>query len=137
MQIYPYVALSYLTIATFNMHTAALSVVNKNRGLALYNATSVAIFAVTAYLATPRFGIIGYGYAELATIPVYFLLHTVLTRIIGSPNYRLAALWWFGAAVGLFWQFGLWMIAVPFLALLLPMSIKKIRGYLQLALTRN
>jgi O-antigen/teichoic acid export membrane protein len=137
MQIYPYVALSYLTIAAFNMHTATLSVVNKNRGLALYNATSVAVFAVTAYIATPAFGIIGYGYAELATIPVYFLLHVVLTRIIGSPNYRLAALWWLGAAAGLFWQFGLWTIAVVFLTLLLPVSVRKLRGYVLLALTRE
>jgi O-antigen/teichoic acid export membrane protein len=137
MQIYPYVALSYLTIATFNMHTAALSVVNKNRGLALYNAVSVSIFAITAYLAVPRVGILGYGYAELATIPVYFLLHTVLARIIGSPSYKVAALWWFGAAAGLFWQFGLWTVAVAFSTLLLPISVRKIRSYAQLALTRD
>jgi PST family polysaccharide transporter len=137
MQIYPYVALSYLTIATFNMHSATLSVVNRNRGLALYNAVSVAVFAATAYIATRAFGIIGYGYAELATIPVYFLLHMVLTRIIGSPSYRLAAVWWLGAAAGLFWQFGLWTIAVAFLALLLPMSLRKLRSYALLAWTRG
>jgi O-antigen/teichoic acid export membrane protein len=137
MQIYPYLALSYLTIATFNMHSATLSVVNKNRDLALYNAASVTAFAVTAYFALHAFGIIGYGYAELATIPVYFLLHVILTRVIGSPSYRLAALWWLGAAAGLFWQFGLWTIAAAFLTLLLPISVKKLRSYVLLALARD
>jgi len=137
MQIYPYLALSYLTIATFNIHSATLTVVNKNRDLAVYNAVSVTVFAVTAYLALPAFGIIGYGYAELATIPVYFLLHTIVVRIIGSPSYRLAALWWLGAAAGLFWQFGPWTIAVMLLASLLPISVKKLRSYAVLALARG
>ncbi len=37
MDLYPYVALSYLTQAAFNIHSATLSVVNRNRGLAVYH----------------------------------------------------------------------------------------------------
>jgi O-antigen/teichoic acid export membrane protein len=129
MDIYPYIALSYLTISTFNIHSAALSVVNGNRGLAIYNLVSVTIFATVAYFTVSRLGIVGYGYAEMATIPAYFVMHLVLTRAIGSPDYRLAAVWWFGAAVGLFWQFESWAIAIPFLALLMPMSLKKLSKY--------
>jgi O-antigen/teichoic acid export membrane protein len=137
MDIYPYIALSYLTIATFNIHSATLSVINRNRGLAIYHMISVTIFAGVAYFAVSRFGILGYGYAELATIPAYIVMHIVLARAIGSPDYRLAALWWFGAAIGLFWQVGLWAIAVPFLVLLLPISAKKLQKYSRDALRRH
>jgi len=129
MDIYPYIALSYLTIATFNIHSATLAVVDRNRGLAIYHIISVAIFAGVAFVAVPKFGILGYGYAELATIPAYLVMHIVLAQAIGSPDYRLAALWWFGAAVGLFWQFGIWAIAVPFLVLSLPISARKLHNY--------
>lgn len=129
MDIYPYIALSYLTIATFNIHSAALAVINRNRGLAIYHIISVSIFATVAYFAVRRFGIVGYGYAELATIPAYVVMHIVLARAIGSPDYRLAALWWIGAAIGLFWRFGVWAIATPFLVLLLPISAKRLRKY--------
>jgi O-antigen/teichoic acid export membrane protein len=129
MDIYPYIALSYLTISTFNVHSATISVINRNRGLALYHVISVGIFATVAYFAVARFGIVGYGYAEVATVPAYYVMHLVLARAIGSPDYRLTAIWWCGAAIGLFWGFGLWLIAVPFLALLMPPSVRKLRGY--------
>jgi len=129
MNIYPFIALSYLTIAAFNIHSATLSVINRNRGLAVYHTISVTIFATVAYFAVGRYGIFGYGYAEVATIPAYVVMHIVVARAIGSPNYRLAALWWSGAAIGLFWQFTLWAIAAPFLVLLLPISIRKLQKY--------
>jgi PST family polysaccharide transporter len=137
MDIYPYIALSYLTIATFNIHSATLSVVDHNRDLAIYHTISVTIFGSVAYFAVSKFGILGYGYAELATIPAYLVMHIVLARAIGSPDYRLAAIWWFGAAVGLFWQLGLWAIAVPFLVLLLPISAKKLYSYSRGTLVRD
>lgn len=137
MEIYPYIALSYLTVAAFNIHSATLSVINRNRGLAIYHIISVTIFAVVAFFAVSKFGIIGYGYAEVATIPAYIVMHIVLARAIGSPDYRLAALWWSGAAIGLFWQFGLWIIAVPFLVLLMPISLKKLRKYYRDSLRRT
>jgi O-antigen/teichoic acid export membrane protein len=129
MDIYPYIALSYLTQAAFNIHSATLSVVNRNRGLALYHTISVTIFGLVAYFAVARFGILGYGYADVATIPAYVAIHIVLARAIGSPNYRLAAVWWCGAAIGLFWQFQWWLIAIPFLALATPISTSKLRRY--------
>jgi PST family polysaccharide transporter len=137
MDIYPYVALSYLTMAAFNIHSATLSVINRNRGLAVYHVISVTTFAAVAYFAVSRFGILGYGYAEVATIPAYAVMHLVIARAIGSPDYRLAALWWSGAAIGLFWQFGWWAIAAPFLALAMPVSTKKLHRYYRDARRRD
>jgi PST family polysaccharide transporter len=137
MDIYPYIALSYLTIAAFNIHSATLSVINRNRGLALVCIISVTIFGGVAFSAVSKFGILGYGYAELATIPAYVVMHIVLARAIGSPDYRVAALWWFGAAIGLFWQFELWFIAVPFVVLSMPISARKLQKYFRDARKRN
>jgi PST family polysaccharide transporter len=129
MDIYPYIALSYLTNAAFNIHSATLSVMNRNRSLALNNGVSVAIFATVAYFSVSEFGMIGYGYAEIAAIPGYLFMHVALTRAIGSPNYRLAVLWWSGASIGLFWQLNRWAVTAPFLALVTPRSVKKLKKY--------
>jgi len=137
MEIYPYIALSYLTQAAFNIHSATFSVIGRNRDLAVYHMVSVPIFAAVAYFAVSRVGIVGYGYAELATIPAYFLMHFFLARAIGSPDYRVAVLWWFGAAVGLFWRIGLWAVAVPFVVLVLPVSLRKLRKLLRDARRRS
>jgi PST family polysaccharide transporter len=129
MDIYPYIALSYLTNATFAIHSAALSVINRNQNLALHNIISVATFGIVAFFSVSRFGIIGYGYAELATIPIYFVMHRVLASAIGSPDYRLAVLWWLGASIGLFWKFSSWAVVVPFVMFAMPISVRKLHKY--------
>jgi O-antigen/teichoic acid export membrane protein len=131
MDLYPYVALSYLTQAAFNVHSATLSVLNRNRGLALYHIISVSIFAGVAYVAVRKFGILGYGYADAATIPAYIAMHAALLRVVGSPNYRLAAIWWTGAALGLMSKFIPFGFVAPFAALTLPMSFRRLTRYVQ------
>jgi O-antigen/teichoic acid export membrane protein len=138
MDIYPYVALSYLTISPFNMHSAVLSVINRNQDLIIYHILHIAIFAGVAVFAVRAFGLIGYGYAEVATIPVYIVMHVLLARAIGSPDYRLALLWWAAVAAGLFWaQIGIWTVALPFLALLTPRSRRRLVEVYRLTLRRH
>jgi O-antigen/teichoic acid export membrane protein len=130
MDVYPYLALSYLTIAPFNMHSAVMSVINRNTDLAISFIFHMVLFAGTAWLFVPRLGMFGYGLAELATLPSYLFIDFFLRRAIGAPDYRLTTIWWTATAIGLFWsQFGLWAVAVPFLALALPLSHRKIRDY--------
>lgn len=126
MEIYPYVASSYLSISPFNMHSAVLSAINRNQDLIVYHTLHIAIFAGVAVFAVRAYGLIGYGYAEVATIPVHVVMRSFLARA-GSPDYRLALLWWAAAAIGLFWaQIGIWTVALPFLALLTPRSRRRI-----------
>ena len=128
LSVYPYVALSYLTMAPFNMHTATISMLNRNWRLASFHALHVAIFAGVAALAVPVIGIRGYGLGEIAALPAYLLLHVLLARTVGSPNYGLTALWWAGVATGLFWRdLGWWAVAVPFATLSVPASRRYIR----------
>lgn len=133
MEIYPYIAVGYLTAAPFNMHSATLSVINQNRSLAIAFAVHVPLFVVTAYFAVPTYGTIGYGYGEIAALPSYFIVHYFLARAIGSPDYRLSALWWSATVIGLFWkQLGIWAIAAPFIALVLPISVRRLMSYYHL-----
>ncbi len=138
MDIYPFIALSYLTISPFNMHSAVLSVINRNQDLIVYHILHIAIFAGVAVFAVRAFGLVGYGYAEMTTIPVYVVMHRFLARAIGSPDYRLTLLWWTAAAFGLFWaQLGVWTAALPFLALLTPPSRRRISEFYRIATKRH
>lgn len=130
MEVYPYIAVGYLTAAPFNMHSATLSVLNRNKGLSIAFAAHIALFVATAYLAIPIWGTVGYGLGEIAALLSYAIVHYFLAKAVGSPDYRLTALWWSAAVIGLFWrQLGLWAIAGPFAALLLPISLRRLMGF--------
>ena len=134
-QVYPFIALSYLTMSTFNMHSAMLSVMNKNWELVICQAANAVLLALVASVGVKLWGVTGYGLAEVSTLLSYVLLHRSVARITGSPDYRLTSLWWAGAALGLFWrQFGTWTIAAPFLALLLPISLRRLRGFVAMVM---
>ncbi len=126
--LYPYIALLYLTGAMFNMHTAVLSVLDKNWWLVLYQGVHIAVFFTAAAIWVPRVGQIGYGYAEIIAIATYALLHILVARLTGAPDYRLALIWWTGAAVGLFWrQISVYAIAIPFAVLFVPASQQRLK----------
>ena len=138
LEVYPYVALGYLSSAAFNVHSATMSVLGRNARLGLFCACHVALFAGVAAIAVPAVGVKGYGWGELAALPAYYLLHMFIVRAIGSPNYRVASLWWGGAAIGLFWrEIGLLAIAAPFVALLVPVSLRELRTAYGMVLSRS
>jgi PST family polysaccharide transporter len=135
MDFYPFIAVSYLSVASFNVHSAVMSVIDRNRDLGISYIVHIILFAGTAWFAVRHFGAIGYGYAELAGLPVYLIMHVLLAARVGSPDYRVTALWWTASVVGLFWyQLGWWAIAVPFLALAVPASVRRIKVYAGLLL---
>jgi PST family polysaccharide transporter len=130
MDVYPYIAVSYLTISSFNMHSSMMSVIKRNHELGVCFLAHIILFATVAYFAVPKFGMVGYGFGELATLPSYILFHVFVARVIGSPDYRVTALWWVATVIGLFWvQLGVWAIAAPFVALALPISLRRLRKF--------
>jgi O-antigen/teichoic acid export membrane protein len=137
MVIYPFIALSYLTNAQFNVHSSVLYVRRRNFDVAVFHATHVGLFAAVSWLAISRMGLVGYGWGEVAGIAGYAVLHHRTTREVGSPSYGLSAMWWVAVTIGLFWQaLGLWAIAVPFAALLLPQSVRQLGQYVTLIRAR-
>lgn len=130
MMVYPFLALSYLTNAQFNIHSSILYVLQRNWDVSWFHIVHIALFAGAAWICVGRFGLVGYGYGELAGLLAYPFIHVFVRRAIGSPEYGISALWWASLAVGLFWrQLGLWAIAVPVAAVISPPSIRQVLAF--------
>jgi PST family polysaccharide transporter len=130
MLVYPFLALSYLTNAQFNIHSSILYVLHRNWAVSWFHIVHIVLFAGAAWLAVDRWGLVGYGYGEMAALLSYPVIHRSVRNAVGSPLYGISALWWASVAVGLFWrQLGLWAIAVPILALLCPPSLRQLKLY--------
>lgn len=130
MLVYPYLALSYLTNAQFNIHSSILYVLQRNWDVSWFHIVHMVLFAGGAWVFVDRFGIEGYGFAEVAALLSYPVIHAFVKRAVGSPDYGISALWWASIAVGLFWrQLGLWAIAVPILGLLCPPSVRQLLAF--------
>jgi O-antigen/teichoic acid export membrane protein len=133
MVVYPYLALSYLTNAQFNIHSSILYVLHRNWEVSWFHIVHIILFAGAAWICIGRFGIVGYGYAEMIALLSYPVVHRSVQKSVGSPAYGISALWWAAIAIGLFWrQLGLWDIAIPVLALLCPPSLRQLKLYRQM-----
>jgi len=138
MTIFPFLALSYLTNAQFNVHSSVLYVRRRNWDVALFHIAHVGLFAAASWFAVPRLGLVGYGWGEVAGVGGYLVLHRQIAREVGSPSYGLSALWWIAVVTGLFWQsLGTWAIAAPFAAILLPASLRQLSRYLTMIRARS
>lgn len=127
--VYPFLALSYLAMTAANMHMVTLTVLGENWLLAAFQGVNALALALFAWFGVRAFGVVGYGYAEVGALPAYWLLHIFLARRRIAPNYHPTAIWWLAAAIGLFWrELGVWAIAVPFVALLIPPSPARIKA---------
>jgi O-antigen/teichoic acid export membrane protein len=130
MLVYPYLALSYLTNAQFNLHSSILYVLKRNWAVSWFHIVHIALFAGAAWIAVDRWGIVGYGYAEMVALLSYPVIHRSVRDAVGSPHYGISALWWAAVAIGLFWrELGIWAIAVPIIALLCPPSLRQLKSF--------
>jgi O-antigen/teichoic acid export membrane protein len=130
MTVYPFIALSYLSNALFNLHSSVLYVLKKPWDVTVFHAAYVAVYAALALLLVPQFQYVGYGIAAACAIVTYWIIHLALVRAIGSPNYRLALVWWAGFGVALFQATLGWWVAIGLLGvLLLPQTRQRILGY--------
>lgn len=121
MLVYPFIAVSLLANAVFNMHSSALYALNRNWEITIFHIVHIALFAVTSILLIPKLGLIGYGWAEIATIPSYLVIHAYLLRDLQSPNYQFAGLLAIAFGIALFpYQLGWWVVLVLAVVLLLP-----------------
>jgi O-antigen/teichoic acid export membrane protein len=109
LKIYPFVALSYLVNAIFNLHSSVLYVLQKNWEVAIFHLVHVILFGGASLLLVPHLGLEGYGWAEIIAFPSYLLLHLWLLANVGKPNYTLPTMWFIAFAIPLFgWRLGLW-----------------------------
>ncbi|MCL1463443.1 oligosaccharide flippase family protein [Argonema galeatum A003/A1] len=131
VQVYAFIALSNLTNSLFNMHSSALYVLRRNWEVTAFHVVHIAIFLGSAFLLVPRFGLVGYGWAEVATLAGYVAIHFYLVRYIGNPDYRLAGLWWAACTAALFvYQLGWWAALGLVAVALLPNTQQKLKDYI-------
>ena len=130
MEIYPFIALSYLINALFNMHSSALYALRRNLKVASFTLTHVILFAGSALLLVPRLGLVGYGAAEIVALTSYVVIHVNFTRVVGSPAYLLAGAWAAAAGLALFVnQLGWWVVIAPAAVALWPRTWRELGGY--------
>lgn len=132
LQVYPFIALAYLSNAIFNLHSSVLYVLKRNWQVTAFHTFHVVLFAGSALLLIPRFGLIGYGWAEAIALISYSLIHLYVSRHVGSPDYRLILLWWaaFGAALFVF-QLNWWAAIGLVVVALWPGTHQQIHNYIK------
>jgi O-antigen/teichoic acid export membrane protein len=130
VQVYPFIALAYLTNSLFNLHSSTLYVLKKNWEVAVFHLIHVALFAGGAWFLLPKLGLTGYGWGEVIALAAYGIIHLFITRVVGCPDYRVAVLWWAVFGLALFvQQLGVWVGVGIMFAAILPVTREQIRGY--------
>ncbi|NDJ21894.1 oligosaccharide flippase family protein [Nostoc sp. B(2019)] len=94
LQVLPFIAVSYLSHAIFNLHRSVLYLECKNLLVSWFHLVHIALFAGSAFLLVPRLGMIGYGWAEICALASYFILHLYTVREVGSLNYTEPLVWY-------------------------------------------
>ncbi len=131
LAVFPFIALSYLTNAMFNLHSSVLYLLKKNYQVTVFNSIHIILFAGSALLLVRQLGFRGYGWAEVIALLSYPVIHVYLARQVGSPSYRVAGIWFATVACVL----ALGSIGPPILyggilLLLLPICFPKERSSL-------
>jgi len=85
--IFPYIATIFLINSVFTMHSSAMYVLRNNLSVGVSHAVQFVALLATAVLLVPRFGLDGYGLAEVSMIVGYVVLHGATVRVIGKPTY--------------------------------------------------
>jgi len=78
------IAAGTLCNATFNLHSSALYALGRPAEVWVFHVVFVLLFVGGAMLCVPRFGVTGYGYAELIAFPSYVLVWRAYRRAVGA-----------------------------------------------------
>jgi O-antigen/teichoic acid export membrane protein len=126
-EVFPFIALSYLSMTMLHMCSSALYVLRKNVQVAVFHLLHVAMFAGAALLLVPSLGIRGYGWAEVAALPSYLLSLTFVTLYIGKPSFTRAGIWFTALIIPLFGsQLSSWAWVSVIVPLLWPATRKEL-----------
>ncbi len=125
LNLYPFIALSFLVNAAFNMHSAALYVRQHNRSVAIFHLAHIIIFFGATILLVPQIGIAGYGLAELAAMPAYVLIYLSVRRRVGAFGLSQAALMLVVFALALFTKYLGWLAALALLILPFNQNVRR------------
>jgi O-antigen/teichoic acid export membrane protein len=126
MQVYPAVALAFLTSSVFLLHSSALYVRRRSMDVALFHVLNLGILAAVAWLLVPGRGLQGYAFAEIAALASYLALQLAAQRHVGSMGYATPASVWLAFAIAILLPGQVWLGAVLVGAVLLDRSTREL-----------
>ncbi|MFA9478269.1 oligosaccharide flippase family protein [Phycisphaerales bacterium AB-hyl4] len=103
VEIYPFIAASYLMHALFSLQISGLYALRHNWAVTLFHAANLICFAGVAWLLTPHLGLMGFGWAELSALGTYFMIYVYTARRIGVLHYTLPLVWTVAFGLVSFW----------------------------------
>lgn len=88
--LFPFVALTLLFRVIFELHTLVLFAIGHNQAVIRFGLLNAVVVFIALAVLGNAFQIWGYVTAEMLCLPVYFVLHQSVSRVIGLPDYRAA-----------------------------------------------
>jgi O-antigen/teichoic acid export membrane protein len=136
--IFPFVALSYVVNAIFALHSSALYVMRKNWAVTQFHVAHVAVLFAVAAALVPRYGLVGYGIAELAAFPAYLMIVRAIASCASGARYGAPLVWLISLAPVL-WEPKVGPVALlaPVFGLLLPVGRNGVAALRRLALNAD
>jgi PST family polysaccharide transporter len=92
LALYPWIAAAVLVNSVYNLQASALFVTGQQWTVMRSYVVHVALLGAGTWLLLPRFGIAGYGWAELLACAAYFLIHAELAGRV-EIRYRKLGTW--------------------------------------------
>lgn len=130
LQIFPFIALSYIVNSVFSLHSSALYTLGKNKEVAIFHAIHIILFAVSSFFFVQFFDLTGYGFGEMTAFISYSVIHIFLVRNIGRVSYFIPFLWLVSLSLPLFQGiFGIYIYLTVLIIFLYPLSRKELFKY--------
>ncbi len=130
LQIFPFIALSYIVNSMFSMHSSALYTIGKNKEVAIFHAVHIILFAGGSFVFVQFLDLIGYGFGEVLAFISYVLIHFFLTKNLGKIDYSIPFLWFISLSLPLFQEnFGNLIYLSILLIFVFPKSRKELVKY--------
>jgi O-antigen/teichoic acid export membrane protein len=101
MQVYPAIALGFLTSSVFLLESSALYVRERTWDVALFHVVHIALLGGAALFLVPRWGMAGYAWSEVAALMSYATLHYFATRHVARLPFAVPAATWVVFAIAL------------------------------------
>jgi len=128
--IFPFIALGYLAGSLYSLHSSALYVLHKNNVVSFYHFIHILLFVTSALFLVPRYGLIGYGYAEICALGSFAVQELLFRKYIGKIQYSLITLWSAVLILSLFVHTLGWIVLSGLIIIVLvPSSRNMLRGY--------
>jgi len=110
LEVYPFLALGYLSGTVVTLHQSVLYVLRRIWEVAVFRLMHLVLFFGSALLLVPHLGATGYGWAEIVALPSWILLLVWFQRRIGRAISAQAVVWFTAWAAPIFaWQLGFWV----------------------------